>query len=830
MSSLFGIGANGAASFYNGVATQSLRFDGGAKLTRTPSSSGNQKKWTSSFWVKRSSLGTTQYLWTGGSYSGNDGIAAIYFGSDDKIHTYFDASGSNPYGPVNARLYRDTSAWYHIVWAVDAANTVQKIWVNGVEETLASGNNPPNFDYGMNRSGTLQTFGIAGWGGSPNLNGYLAEITHLDNQYLDETYFGEFKNGVWIAKDTSDLTFGTNGFRLQLDQTGVGTASASTIGADTSGNTHHFTSSGIVASDCAMPDCPENNFCTWNPLTIGAQGTLAEGNLKNTGFWSADLSGNASTFFPESGKWYWELRIDGASTYPYIGITSQEKVNDTVNGGTFYNIAWRVNGTGVSSGSSLGTITKENIPSFADNDIISFALDVDARKLWVAENNTYADSGNPANGSGENASWTVDVGVSPFVMGYNGHGDDTITNFGQDDTFAGAISSAGNTDGNGKGVFKYAPPSGFLALCTANLPEPTIGPNSATQADDYFNTVLYTGNASPATHTIGFRPNWVWGKKRGTNAQNHWWINDVVNINKWLSSDGDGGEGSEANGTTFNATSFTTANNDLFVNNNSPYVVWAWKGNGTGTAVSNSDGSIASTVSANTAAGFSVIAYTGNNGSSATIGHGLGAVPQMIIIKSRDNSRNWTVYHEETGNTKFLTLNATNAAETASNRFNDTSPNSTVFTIGTSDNVNASENYIAWCFAEVDGYSKIGSYIGNGNNDGTFVYLGFRPAFIMIKRAVGGTGVYSSWAIYDNKRKTINSDVGTDSNPLFANKNSQEGIRGNGSNSISGTRTAIDFLSNGFKLRDIANEIGVDGNTYIYMAFAEEPFKYANSK
>jgi hypothetical protein len=825
MSSLFGIGANGAASFYNGVATQSLRFDGGAKLTRTPSSSGNQKKWTSSFWVKRSSLGTTQYLWTGGSYSGNDGIAAIYFGSDDKIHTYFDASGSNPYGPVNARLYRDTSAWYHIVWAVDAANTVQKIWVNGVEETLASGNNPPNFDYGMNRSGTLQTFGIAGWGGSPNLNGYLAEITHLDNQYLDETYFGEFKNGVWIAKDTSDLTFGTNGFRLQLDQTGVGTASASTIGADTSGNTHHFTSSGIVASDCAMPDCPENNFCTWNPLTIGAQGTLAEGNLKNTGFWSADLSGNASTFFPESGKWYWELRIDGAGTYPYIGITSQEKVNDTVNGGTFYNIAWRVNGTGVSSGSSLGTITKENIPSFADDDIISFALDVDARKLWVAKNNTYADSGDPANGSGENASWTVDVGVSPHIMGYNGQGVGTIANFGQDDTFAGAISSAGNTDGTGA-VFKYAPPSGFLSLSSKNLPEPTIGPNSTTQADDYFNTVLYTGSGSSpnAITGVGFQPDWVWIKKRAA-AISHAIFDSSRGVtsagatNKALGSDRTDAEGNGNGGlSAFGSDGFTLVDGTSgsyprsLVNDSATYVAWNWKANG-GETVTNEAGSIDSTVQANTDAGFSIVTYTAYASSGVyTIGHGLSQAPELILNKNRDSSGAWWSFTTLVdGSVDYVRLDGTNA------KADDTAslgvPTTSVFS-QVENYTPASSNNVAYCFHSVEGYSKFGSYTGNGNANGPFVFLGLKPSFILIKR----TDTAEDWWIYDNKRDTFNPNTQI----IYANDDNAE-ITGTGDN------ISNDFVSNGIKLRTANVNWNASGGTYIYMAFGDS-FKYANAR
>ena len=235
MSSLFGIAANGASEFYPEKINQSLRFDGNAKLLRTPSSDGDRKKWTTSFWLKRAKVGVLQYLWSGASYSGNDGIAAIYINSDDKIHTYFDTSGSNPYGAVNDRVYRDVSNWYHFVWAVDAVNTVQRIWVNGAEETLSSSLNPPNYAYGMNKAGTSQGFGVSTWGGSPSLDGYLANIVHLDGQYLDESYFGETKNGVWVPKQISGLTFGTNGFHLDF-------ANSSSVGNDISGNTNRTTS------------------------------------------------------------------------------------------------------------------------------------------------------------------------------------------------------------------------------------------------------------------------------------------------------------------------------------------------------------------------------------------------------------------------------------------------------------------------------------------------------------------------------------------------------------------------------------------------------------
>ena len=845
MSSLFGIGANGAdASFYNGVATQSLRFDGGAKLTRTPSSSGNQKKWTSSFWVKRSKLGTTQYIWSGGSYSGNDGIAAIYFGSDDKITTYFDTSGSNPYGAVNGRLYRDTSAWYHIVWAVDAENTVQKIWVNGVEESLSSSLNPPNYDYGMNRSGTTQAFGIAAWGGSPNLDGYLAEITHLDGQYLDETYFGEFKNGVWIAKDTSDLTFGTNGFILKLDQTGTGTGASDTVGADTSGNTNHFTSSGIVASDCAMPDSPENNFCTLN--SIGRRygqsyvGTFTEGNLK------VASGGNATNVFgtmainqiASQGGVYFEVRMDSIDTArTYFGVVGDNGANNknaAANaGGYTFPIKGMVSreprghfGTNT-DGSSTDLRTGNT--AFSDGEVIGIAILSDG-KFFAHREGTYLKdaSGNVGNPStGANPLATIDLTLGDWVP-YLGYASSYSVNFGQDGSFQGNETSGGNQDGNGIGDFMFAVPTNCLAICSSNMAEPTIGPNSTTQADDYFNTVLYTGNGSAATHTVGFRPNLVWGKKRNA-AQNHWLINDVGDVGKWLSSDGTGSEGSEASGTTFNANgSFTTASNDLFYNNGGNYVVWAWKGNGTGTAVSNSDGSITSTVSANTTSGYSIVTYTGNgtNSSDITIGHSLGVTPRMVIVKNRTDATRWQVYHEDLSadgsyTKKNIVLNSTGAESGMSSQIKAVS--STTFTVRDSDangnaNVNKNNsNYVAYCFADVEGYSKFGSYTGNGSTDGAFVFTGFRPAFIMSKKS-SGTG---NWEMFDTTRDPINYS----GKYILANSRDGEGD--------AGTNTAghiFDILSNGFKLRNTNSDRNSSGGTYIYMAFAEATFKYANAR
>ena len=820
--------------FYNGVIGQSLRLSKSSdyKLDRqmvTPTSVTGTIC-TASWWMKKCAHGTVQSFiqCRDNQASGNYNAYWSYdsgFGANDH-HAFFNEVDSINVGTNTTIMpYRDPASWYHVVIRYDstqgtAANRI-RIYINGVNQvstfstTTYPSQNAVN-TFWNNAGEHLILFGN-GEDSGDSFDGYIAEVNWVDGLSLAPESFGELKNGVWIPIEYTG-SYGLNGSRYTF-------ADSSDIGKDTSGVGNDLDRVSNLAASDVVSDSPENNFCTWNPLTIGAQGTLAEGNLKNTAFWSSDLSGNASTFFPESGKWYWELRIDGAGTYPYIGITSQEKTNDTVNGGTFYNIAWRPNGTGVSSGSSLGTITKENIPSFADDAIISFALDVDARKLWVAENNTYADSGDPANGSGENASWTVDVDVSPFAMGYQSQGVGTIANFGQDDTFAGAISSAGNTDSNGKGVFKYAPPSGFLALCTSNLPEPTISPNSTSQAYDHFNTVLYTGTGADKTVSgVGFQPDWVWFKRRN-GTKNHGLFDSSRGATKKLESNTADAEETVAETLkSFNSDGYVIGNDSVVNTNTDTYVAWNWKANG-GTTVTNNDGDGTSTVQANTTAGFSIVTYTGS--SNESYGHGLDSAPEMIIVKGRNVGHNWAVYHQgvQDGTANgFLELNTTAAKATGSNpRFlngttSTSQPTNTVFNVnhysGSSTNAsNNSDTYIAYCFHSVEGFSRFGSYTGNGNADGTFVFTGFRPAFIIFKR-IDST---NHWLMLDDKRDTYN----VVHKFLLANTSDDEDTSND---------QDTDFTSNGFKVRNSNARNNASGGTYIYMAFAEAPFKYANAR
>ena len=326
---------------------------------------------------------------------------------------------------------------------------------------------------------------------------------------------------------------------------------------------------------------------------------------------------------------------------------------------------------------------------------------------------------------------------------------------------------------------------------------------------DYFNTVLYTGNGGSQNITgVGFSPDWVWLKGRN-NANNHNLNDTVRGVNKQLYADINNAETTATTHlTAFDSDGFTLGNDGAVNGSSDTYVSWNWKAGGS--ASSNSNGSITSSVSANTTAGFSIVTYTGNGTAGATVGHGLGSIPQWIIVKVRNTTNEWVVYHTSLGATKFIEMNSAGASQTNSTRFNDTEPTSSVFSLGTAAGLNtSSDTHVAYCFAEKKGYSKFGSYTGNGNADGTFVYTGFRPAWVMVKRTDSG----NSWCIFDNKRPGFN-----ETNQYLLAEDSRAEL----------TDMGFEILSNGFKLRQTFNSVNGSGASYIYLAFAESPFVNSN--
>ena len=329
----------------------------------------------------------------------------------------------------------------------------------------------------------------------------------------------------------------------------------------------------------------------------------------------------------------------------------------------------------------------------------------------------------------------------------------------------------------------------------------------------FFNTVLYAGsNSSQSVTGVGFQPDWVWIKNRDASSKDHKLHDRVRGSNKSISTNNNSTEQTYTYFTSFDSDGFTLEGNVSDYNQNSSnFVSWNWLAGGS--TSSNGDGSITSTVSVNSTSGFSIVSYVGGGASSATVGHGLGATPAMIIIKNRENDPEWRVWHQKlSGSTYKLGLNSTGAQDSSSTVFNGQS--STTFTVGSDPSVSGSgNNIIAYCFKEVKGYSKFGSYTGNGNADGTFFYTGFRPAWVMIKQ-INSTG---DWMILDNKRDTDNGVR----HQIYANSNSAESVEGS---------DRLDFLSNGIKHRSSGGRANGSSDSYIYMAFAEHPFVTAGTK
>ena len=788
--------------------SNSLRFEDGdsALLSRTPSSASNRDTWTWSAWVKRGNIGAAKGLFAAPEgTSGNTAYLDIIFTAADELAV---SSYATLYRKTT-RLFRDPSAWYHLVVAVDTTDGTAddriKIYVNGVQETSFVTNNAKtqNEDTGIN-SAVVHEIGDGG----NHFDGYMAEVNFVDGSQLTPSSFGETKNDIWIPKNTSGLTFGTNGFRLEFKQTGTGTASSTTIGADTSGNDNHWTSTNLVASD-VVPDSPTNNFATLNVLdTGGSNATYSQGNLKivtNTGSNSQAVS---TIPIPSTGKYYWEVHITATSGT----ISDNSRIGIQVGSAVTPSLDVRYKSDGNksvnNSGSGYGA-------SYAANDIISIAVDGDSNTVTFYKN-----------GASQGAiSYTMGETYLPIITEASGTINITYgTNFGQDSSFAGVATAQGNADANGIGDFYYAPPSGYLALCTANLPAPvaTVDPAEGGSPQDYFNTVLYTGAGSGAdantVNTVGFQPDFTWIRNRG-DAEAHVLQDSVRGVAKFLQSDTTNQDQNTGGGDikAFNSSGFILGyTNNRSNATNDTYVAWNWKA---GTAFSNDAsatgvGSIDSSGSVSADTGFSIISYTGT-GSAGTVAHGLSSAPDMILIKDRDNATyNWVVYHSANTSapeTDYLRLNLANATADY-DHWNDTAPTSSVFSLSSYDWANKnSDAMIAYCFAGVDGFSKFGKYTGNGNTDGPFVYTGFRPAWVMVKR----TDASGHWAIGDTKRLGYN----VDNNPVYANLTNVEG-----------TDDWIDFVSNGFKIRASTGDFNTNNGTYIYMAFAEQPFKYANGR
>jgi hypothetical protein len=802
------LGAAAQAEEGGYLIERSLRFNSAdsAYLSAGLSTFTSRTVGTVSFWFKAAKLGVDRVLaagWDGGvSYSGS-----IQLASDNIL--FVGVGGDLEYGFRTTAVFRDPSAWYHVVVAWDrsaAAADKVKVWVNNVAQTSTDAG------YQSWTSGNCQIFcpntsNRIGRGDGDRygnyLDGYLGEYFFIDGQALDPTSFGEFSTttGVWVPIEYTG-TYGAQGWRLDFSDNSA--ATASTLGADRSGNGNNWTPNNLSvtagAGNDSLIDVPVNgaqtdtgaggevrgNYCTLNPLVnasaISASAALlSDGNLRADGN-GANSTLALSTFGLSSGKWYVEITANSDFSADSTSSVGLSALSDT--GAAL--VVYRGDG---STFGGLGTFN-----TYTTNNVISMSIDMDNKEITYRKNNTIQGTG----------AYSFVASVVYVRLFLSGSGTKTFTaNFGQR-------------------PFAYTAPSGFKALNTANLPAPTI-----TQPSTVMDVALWTGNGG-STQTIsglGFSPDFVWIKSR-TNAEifiSHWLFDTVRGVEKGLISNLTSEEITDSRTlTSFNSDGFSLGNNALNLSS-IPYVGWAWDAGSS--TVTNTDGSISSQVRANVSAGFSVVTYTGNGTDGATVGHGLGVAPGFIIIKQRvagpgSDLYNWNSYHSSLGATKFIALNTTDAANTLP-LFNNTAPTSSVFSLGSSsggfNNVNNASGvtYVAYCFAPVEGYSAFGSYTGNGSADGPFIFTGMRPRWILIR----STSSSRDWLLYDTARGVYNENV---EGPLQPNTS--------GTAYTNSSYTPFDMLSNGFKPRAATTNFNASGETHIYAAFAESPFQYSRAR
>jgi hypothetical protein len=800
--------------------SKSLRFNSAdsAYLNRTPASTTNRQVWTYSAWVKRASVAASKVLL---GALGSSRVTYIWFNASNNLGIYSaTASGGGDGGEyVSSAIYRDPSAWYHVVVAYDSTQATStnriKAYVNGSQITAWATATAPTLNHETQYNWTGAPMQLGAYNTGSFFDGYITEQNFIDGQALTPSSFGMTnpQTGQWIPLKYSG-TYGTNGFYLNFKDA----TSTTTLGYDYSGNANNWTTNNFSvtagAGNDSLTDVPtpwfaynttgdvggviRGNYCTLNPNDNGNSNILlTNGNLSVSSSTTWDR-GVKATFGIASGKWYYEYTHGtvNAGTNPAadIGWTKYASlVNSAANGGASSADSYFCQGSNgnkynAGSGSAYGS-------AFTTGDVEMCALDLDNGKIYWGKNGTWFASGDPA--AGTNAAYTGLSGTF-FPLWYWGISAGT----------GGVLISNINF---GQRPFAYTPPTGFRSLCTTNLPATAIGFGLTNQGDDYFAPVLYTGTGSTQTVSTGFDTNFTWIKNR--NSTNSHLLADIVRgNNKVLLSNDTAAEITDSNYTAFVSGGFSVSGNGNEINNSgAPYISWNWKAGGTG--VSNTAGTITSTVSANTTAGFSIVTYTGNNTTGATIGHGLGVAPSMIIIKDRlqGTGYNWNVYHASIGNTQRVFLDATSAA--IAGVWNNTSPTSTVFTLTNNVAVNGTDNYVAYCFAAVPGYSAFGSYTGNGSTDGPFVYLGFRPRYILFKQ----TNTTQDWIVVDTARSPYNEA----SQWLYPNLSYFE---------ESGAGRYWDALSNGFKIRNSGTGLNTNGGTYIYAAFAESPFQFSNAR
>jgi hypothetical protein len=729
--------------------------------------------------------------------------------SSSEVFTFQWYNGGYVSSVATAAVYRDPSAWYHLVCAYDstqatAANRVI-LYVNGVQQSVTSYSGGAATYPSQNTSSFIDTATGHRIGGYSNgyFDGYLTEINFIDGQALTPSSFGEYNSdNIWVPKTFSG-TYGNNGFYLPFsDNSALTTASNAGLGKDFSGNANYWVTNNIsitsgstydsmidAPTDAASATQPAGNYATINPINyLGipatAANTVVDGNLNATMVVGTYYNVCASSIaLPRSGKYYFEVKYaSGGTNGASVGVFSNSYAG-TIAGAGCFGVDWNASAQYVMHNGTNSSSADANCPS-ASGQTIAVAVDMTAGLIWIgsdrASSGTIAWMNSGAPGSGTGALISISGGGGLYADWTLGTSDWYFA-------FTGAYSGGQVMQANfGQRPFLNTPPTGFSALCTANITAPP-------DASKWFN---------------GAAPDLLWIKDR-TSTYGHAIVDSVRGFEMTLKSNASDAEVSIPDVSDVNKFGMTVIGDTNYRVNKSTdkYVYWAWKGGGT--AVTNNDGNRTASVSASTTAGFSVVTYTFSTSATNTIGHGLGVAPSMILMRNRTQAYNWDVYHVSVGYTQRLILNSTSAATSG---YWAATPTNTVFSVSASDALD-NDNMVAYCFAPIAGYSAFGSYTGNGSADGPFVYCGFIPRWILIKR----TDSTANWYLYDTSRAPYN----TTNAWLQPNTTSAEN---------SATTWEFDLLSSGFKVRNNGAFSNASSGTYIYAAFAETPFNYSRAR
>ena len=819
-------GSYGTNGFYLPfTATQSFTgiFSGSSQWISVPNLAAysvGTNNYTVEGWFYITSLGSTQGLWGSNNGSGATPKFLGLVNTSGAVLLEFTNSGGATFLTSSSGVVT-TNKWHHIAWVRNSGTST--IYVNGV--------NVGSTATSVNLAGLTQAWNIGyiGEAGPSSLTGNASNFRLVTGTAVYTSNFIPQTTALTAISGTQILTLQN----ATLVDNSTNAQVVTNNGGVTVGATYPFAMLNDVVKDFGpagnnwtannigettgstldtMTDVPTltsattANYATINPLDYNSTYlTLSAANLQQTyAGVSAAAASRATMVIPTTGKFYWEVYINatggGSGERIRVGITSPTTAisgNSIDSSPTSY--------LQMSNGQKrTGTTDSTYGAGFSATQYIQVLYDATAGAIYFGQNNSFANGTGSFNQTFSTATAAF-TGLSgefmPCFITYGGA--DIAVNFGQQ-------------------PFSYTPPTGFVALNTFNLPTPTIGATASTQAGDFFDVSLYTGTGATQTITnLGsMQPDFIWIKSRSS-ADYHQVFDSVRGISGSGSpslitnlTDAEANYGPTFGVTAVTSTGFTVVGNGSFTNGSGiSYVAWQWRASNA-TAVTNTQGSITSTVSANTTAGFSIVTYTGT-GVNATVGHGLGVVPSLYVVKRRNNVDAWFVYSNQLAATQYLRLNSTNAAATF-NFWQNTAPTSSVFYISTDVSVNASsDTYVAYCFAQVAGYSAFGSYTGNGSSDGPFVFTGFRPRYVLIKSTIEA----SNWLQYDTARMTFNKM----DTLLYPSLSNAEGTD---------STYAIDILSNGFKIRGTGQFGGLNnsGNSYIYMAFAESPLKFANAR